>query len=78
VRIPCALSILAYEYYQNFLAVLKYLRQGDASSTSGIQHKLRVLDLLSIIQELKPEFLLSMGRFDTEIQPLLLNILDQA
>jgi hypothetical protein len=66
VRIPCALSLLAYELYPNLLAILKHQK-----SMSLLQHKIPVLDCLISLHCHIPDFLRGLKRFEDEILPAL-------
>ncbi len=71
-KIPCALSLLAYELYPNLLAILRFNTQsnqllGGSPSTTGLPHKLQVLAFLNTLAKEKPSFLVAMRRFEDDI-----------
>ena len=63
VNIPCTLSLISHELYPNIIAILK------ASQCYPV--KIRLIEALKGLHQIKPEFLRSVKRFEDDIMPLM-------
>ncbi|CDW82380.1 UNKNOWN [Stylonychia lemnae] len=69
VKIPCTLSALTYEIYQNILSIIKH--------PSALAHQIKAIELINEIFVQKSDFILSMKRFEDDILPSINQYIDK-